>query len=40
MMLSTFPLRERGRTLAIFFAIASSFTSIEPITSSYLTKST
>ena len=37
-VLGAFPLRERGRALAIFFAIAGGFTSIGPIAGGYLTE--
>jgi EmrB/QacA subfamily drug resistance transporter len=37
-VLNAFPLRERGRALAIFFAIAGGLTSIGPIAGGYLTE--
>ena len=37
-VLGAFPLRERGRALAIFFAVAGGFTSIGPIAGGYLTE--
>jgi EmrB/QacA subfamily drug resistance transporter len=37
-VLATFPLRERGRALAIFFGLAGAFTSIGPIAGGYLTE--
>jgi EmrB/QacA subfamily drug resistance transporter len=37
-VLGAFPLRERGRALAIFFGIAGAFTSIGPIAGGYLTE--
>jgi EmrB/QacA subfamily drug resistance transporter len=37
-VLGTFPVRERGRALAIFFGVAGAFTSIGPIAGGYLTE--
>jgi EmrB/QacA subfamily drug resistance transporter len=37
-VLNAFPLRERGRALAIFFAVAGGLTSIGPIAGGYLTE--
>ncbi len=37
-VLGAFPVRERGRALAIFFAVAGGFTSIGPIAGGYLTE--
>jgi EmrB/QacA subfamily drug resistance transporter len=37
-VLGAFPLRERGRALAIFFAVAGGLTSIGPIAGGYLTE--
>ena len=37
-VLGAFPLRERGRALAIFFGLAGAFTSIGPIAGGYLTE--
>jgi EmrB/QacA subfamily drug resistance transporter len=37
-VLAAFPLRERGRALAIFFGLAGAFTSIGPIAGGYLTE--
>ena len=37
-VLGAFPLRERGRALAIFFAIAGGLTSIGPLAGGYLTE--
>ena len=37
-VVNTFPLRERGRTLALFFGIAGGLTSIDPILGGYLTE--
>src|ERR1044072_2105056 len=37
-VLGAFPLRERGRALAIFFGVAGAFTSIGPIAGGYLTE--
>ena len=39
-VLGAFPVRERGRALAIFFAVAGGFTSIGPIAGGYLTELT
>ena len=37
-VLATFPLRERGRALAIFFGLAGAFTSLGPLAGGYLTE--
>jgi EmrB/QacA subfamily drug resistance transporter len=37
-VLGAFPVRERGRALAIFFGVAGAFTSIGPIAGGYLTE--
>src|SRR5262249_18407924 len=37
-VLAAFPVRERGRALAIFFGLAGAFTSIGPIAGGYLTE--
>jgi EmrB/QacA subfamily drug resistance transporter len=37
-VLASFPLRERGRALAIFFAVAGGLTSIGPLAGGYLTE--
>ena len=37
-VLDAFPLRERGRAMAIFFAVAGGLTSIGPIAGGYLTE--
>ncbi|HEU4905817.1 MAG TPA: MFS transporter, partial [Solirubrobacterales bacterium] len=37
-VLGSFPIRERGRALAIFFGLAGAFTSIGPIAGGYLTE--
>ncbi len=37
-VLAAFPMRERGRALAIFFGLAGAFTSIGPIAGGYLTE--
>ena len=37
-VLDVFPIRERGRALAIFFGLAGAFTSIGPIAGGYLTE--
>ena len=37
-MVQTFPLRERGKALALFFGIAGGLTAIGPILGGYLTQ--